>query len=128
MRPDLDISITKNVLAIFLSMIIMIIVFVSVANTYKKRKGMAPKGLQSFLEPIILFVRDDIAKASIGEKKYERYLPFLLTVFFFILLNNLLGIIPLFPGGANVTGNIGVTGVMALFVFIITTFSGNKAY
>jgi len=127
-RPDLDISITKNVLAIFLSMILMMIVFISVANTYKKRKGQAPKGLQSFLEPIIIFIRDDVAKASIGEKKYERYLPFLLTIFFFILLNNLLGIIPLFPGGANITGNIGVTGVMALFVFIITTFSGNKAY
>ena len=127
-RPELDISITKNVVAILLSMLLMIFVFVSVANAYKKRKGKAPKGLQSFLEPIILFVRDDIAKASIGEKKYERYLPFLLTVFFFILINNLLGLIPFFPGGANVTGNIGVTGVLALFTFIITTFSGNKAY
>lgn len=127
-RPFLDISITKNVVAIFLSMIIMMIVFISVANTYKKRRGQAPKGLQSFIEPIIIFIRDDVAKSSIGEKKYERYLPFLLTIFFFILLNNLLGIIPLFPGGANITGNIGVTGVMAFFVFIITTFSGNKAY
>jgi len=86
------------------------------------------KGLQSFLEPIIIFVRDDIAKASIGEKRYKKYLPFLLTVFFFIILNNLLGIIPFFPGGANVTGNIGVTGVLAAFTFIITTFSGNKNY
>jgi len=127
-RPDLDISITKNVVAIFLSMIIMMIVFISVANTYKKRKGQAPKGLQSFIEPVIIFIRDDVAKSSIGEKRYERYLPFLLTIFFFILLNNLLGIIPIFPGGANITGNIGVTGVMAFFVFIITTFSGNKAY
>ncbi len=127
-RPTLDMSFTKNVLAIFFSMTILVLVFVSVANTYKKRKGQAPKGLQSFLEPIILFVRDDIAKASIGEKNYEKYLPFLLTIFFFILLNNILGIIPFFPGGANVTGNIGVTGVLAAFTFIITTFSGNKNY
>ena len=127
-RPDLDISFTKNVLAIFMSLIIMMVVFISVANSYKKNKGHAPKGLQSFLEPIILFIRDDIAKASIGEKKYEKYLPFLLTIFFFILLNNLLGIIPLFPGGANVTGNIAITGVLAVFTFIITTFSGNKNY
>ena len=127
-RPDLDISFTKNVLAIFMSMFILIVVFISVANSYKRNKGHAPKGLQSFLEPIIVFVRDDIAKASIGEKKYEKYLPFLLTIFFFILLNNLMGIIPFFPGGANITGNIAVTGVLAVFTFIITTFSGNKNY
>lgn len=127
-RPDLDISFTKNVLAIFISMFILIVVFISVANSYKRNKGHAPKGLQSFLEPIIVFVRDDIAKASIGEKKYEKYLPFLLTIFFFILLNNLMGIIPFFPGGANITGNIAVTGVLAVFTFIITTFSGNKNY
>lgn len=127
-RPVLDISITKNVLAIFMSMILMVVVFISVANSYKRRSGKAPKGLQSFLEPIILFVRDDIAKDSIGEKRYEKHLPFLLTVFFFILMNNLLGLIPFFPGGANITGNIGVTGVLALFTFIITSFSANKGY
>lgn len=127
-RPTLDVSITKNVFAIFLSMTLMLIIFISVAKSYTRRKGHAPKGLQSFLEPIIIFVRDDIAKASIGEKRYEKYLPFLLTIFFFILINNLLGIIPFFPGGANVTGNIGVTGVLALFTFVITTFSGNKNY
>lgn len=127
-RPDLDISFTKNVLAIFFSMSLLVLIFVSVARSYKKRKGQAPKGLQSLLEPLIIFVRDDIAKASIGEKKYEKYLPFLLTIFFFVLINNLLGIIPFFPGGANVTGNIGVTGVLAAFTFIITTFSGNKNY
>lgn len=127
-RPVLDFSFTKNVLAIFISIFVLIFVFLSVAKAYKRREGMAPKGLQSFLEPVIIFVRDDIAKASIGEKRYRKYLPFLLTVFFFILINNLLGIVPFFPGGANVTGNIGVTGVLALFTFIITTFSGNKAY
>ena len=128
LRPTLDISITKNVVAIFLSMALMIIVFISVAKSYTKRKGHAPKGLQSFVEPLIIFIRDDVAKSSIGEKKYEKYLPFLLTIFFFILINNILGIIPIFPGGANITGNIGVTGVLALFTFVITTFSGNKNY
>jgi len=127
-RPDLDFSFTKNVLAIFMSIFVLMFVFLSVAKAYKKREGKAPKGLQSFMEPIIIFIRDDIAKASIGEKRYKKYLPFLLTIFFFILINNLLGIIPFFPGGANVTGNIGVTGVLAAFTFIITTFSGNKNY
>ncbi len=127
-RPDLDFSFTKNVLAIFLSIFMLSFIFISVANSYKRHEGQAPKGLQSLLEPIIIFVRDDIAKASIGEKRYEKYLPFLLTIFFFILINNLLGIVPFFPGGANVTGNIGVTGVIAAFTFIIVTFSGNKNY
>ncbi len=89
---------------------------------------MPPKGLQSLLEPLILFIRDDIAKSSIGEKHYEKFTPFLLTIFFFILLNNLLGLVPLFPGGANVTGNITVTMALALFTFFITTITGNKNY
>ncbi len=126
--PDLDISITKNVLALLISSILLVIIFLSVAKSYKKRRGHAPKGLQSFMEPLILFVRDDIAIPSIGEKKYKKYLPFLLTVFFFILLNNLLGIVPFFPGGANLTGNLAITGVLAVFTFIITTVSGNKNY
>lgn len=124
----LDFSITKNVLAIFFSLSLMLWVFISIAKSYTRRKGEAPKGIQSFLEPLILFIRDNIAKASIGEKKYERFMPFLLTLFFFIFLNNLLGLIPFFPGGANVTGNIGVTMVLALFTFFITTFSANKNY
>jgi len=126
-RPDYDISFTKNVLAIFISIFLLMWIFISVANSYKKRKGHAPKGLQSLLEPLILFVRDDIAKASIGHN-YEKYVPYLLTIFFFIFFNNLFGIIPFFPGGANITGNIGVTGVLAAFTFIITTVSGNKNY
>jgi F-type H+-transporting ATPase subunit a len=127
-KLPLDLSITKNVFAIFISVTLLILVFLYVSKSYKTRAGHAPKGLQSFLEVIILFIRDDIAKASIGEKKYERFLPFLLTTFFFILINNLLGLIPIFPGGANVTGNIAVTLVLALFTFLITTFSGNKNY
>lgn len=126
-RPTLDVSITKNVVAILISSLILIFVFISVARSYTRTKGHAPKGFQSFIEPIILFVRDDIAKDSIG-KNYEKYTPYLLTIFFFILLNNLLGLIPLFPGGANVTGNVGVTGVMAFFTFVITTKSANKNY
>jgi F-type H+-transporting ATPase subunit a len=126
-RP-VDLSITKNVLAIFISCILLVIIFTSVAGAYRRRAGQAPKGLQSLLEPIIVFVRDDIAKSSIGEKKYERYMPFLLTLFFFILLNNLLGLVPFFPGGANVTGNIAVTGVLAMFTFLTTLVSGNRNY
>jgi F-type H+-transporting ATPase subunit a len=123
----LDFSITKNVLAIFVSLTLMLIIFLNVAKAYQKREGMAPKGLQSFMEPLILFIRDDIAKAAIG-KKYLKYTPYLLTAFFFIFLNNLLGLIPIIPGGANVTGSISVTLVLALFTFVITTISGNKNY
>ena len=126
-RP-FDISITKNVTAIFISCLVLIILFISIAKKYKTRHDLPPKGLQSLLEPIILFVRDDIAKNSIGEKHYEKYTPFLLTIFFFILINNLLGLFPFFPGGANVTGNITVTLSLALFTFILTTFTGNKHY
>lgn len=129
-NPDLplDFSITKNVFAILISMVLICWIFISVARTYTKRKGKAPKGLQSLLEPIILFIRDDVAKAAIGEKKYEKFLPYLLTIFFFIFINNLLGLVPFFPGGANITGNIGVTGVLAVFTFIITAVSGNRNY
>jgi F-type H+-transporting ATPase subunit a len=122
----LDLSITKTVVGIFLTIGIMFFIFFSVAKAYRKRGNQAPKGLQSVMEPLIIFVRDDIAKPSIGHK-YERYLPFLLTVFFFIWISNLLGLIP-FIGGFNVTGNIAITLVLALFTFIITTFSGNKDY
>jgi F-type H+-transporting ATPase subunit a len=122
-----DFSITKNTAAMMLSVLCLLIVFLSVAKSYKSTKGKAPKGLQSFVEPIIIFVRDEIAKASIGPK-YEKFMPYLLTVFFFILINNLMGLIPFFPFGANVTGNVAVTLVLALFTFFITTFSGNKTY
>jgi len=126
-RP-FDISMTKNVVAMLVSMFFLLWIFISVAKAYTKRKGQAPKGLQSLVEPIIIFVRDEIAKPAIGEKKYEKFMPFLLTIFFFIWLNNLMGLVPLIPGGANVTGNITITMVLALFTFIITTFSSNKNY
>ncbi len=124
----LDFSITKNVLAIFFSVILILMIFFSIASFYRRHPDSPPRGLAAFLEPIILFVRDDIAKSSIGEKNYERYTPYLLTVFFFIFFNNLLGLVPFFPGGANVTGNITVTMVLALFTFIITSLSGNRDY
>ncbi len=126
--PRLDLSITKNVLAIFISIILLLWIFLSVAKTYRRNPDKAPTGLQNLLEPIILFIRDDVAKPSIGEHKYERFMPFLLTVFFFIWFNNMIGLIPIFPGGANVTGNISVTMVLAIFTFVITTISGNRNY
>jgi len=122
-----DFSITKNVASMFLAVIILLLIFSSVARTYKRRAGKAPKGLQSFLEPIILFVRDDIARPNIGHT-YARYMPLLLTIFFFIWFNNLLGLIPIFPGAANVTGNIAVTFVLAFIVLIVVNINGNKYY
>lgn len=122
-----DFSITKNVASMFLAMTIMIIIFTSVASAYKKREGKAPKGLQSFMEPLILFVRDDIAKPNIGHS-YAKFMPLLLTIFFFIWINNLLGLIPIFPGAANVTGNIAVTFVLAFIVLIVVNVNGNKYY
>lgn len=125
-RP-LDFSITKNVFTILFSVVILIIIFLNVAKGYRKREGKSPKGLQSWLEPIILFVRDEIAKPNLGHK-YERYMPYLLTVFFFIWFNNMLGLVPFFPGSANVTGNIAVTMVLAVITLLIILFSGNKYY
>lgn len=123
-----DFSLTKNTVAMFVSMILMVWMFLSVAKSYAKNKGKAPKGLQSFVEPLILFVRDDIAKPSIGEKRYQRFMPFLLTVFFFIWINNLVGLIPFFPFGANVTGSISIAMTLAAFVLIITFVVANKHY
>ena len=124
----LDLSITKNVVSIFFTVAMLCLIFISVARRFKRNPNSAHKGLQSMMEPLILFVRDDIVKPSIGEKRYKKYMPFLLTLFFFILFNNLLGLIPLIPGGANVTGNIAVTLVLALFTFFITSFSANRQY
>ena len=123
----LDISITKNVLALFISVSLLLVIFGIVAKSYKTNVGKAPKGLQSLLEPIIIFIRDDVAIPQLGVK-YIYYMPYLLTVFFFIWINNLLGLIPIFPGGTNLTGNIAVTAMLALCTFIITTVKGNKAY
>ncbi|MCF8335813.1 MAG: F0F1 ATP synthase subunit A [Bacteroidales bacterium] len=124
----LDFSITKTIAAVFVSIFILLGIFLPIARRYKRQPNRAPKGLQSLLEPLILFVRDEIARPSIGEKHYEKYMPFLLTVFFFILLNNLLGLIPIFPAGANTTGQLTVTMALALFTFIITQLNGKREY
>ncbi|WP_219224029.1 F0F1 ATP synthase subunit A [Pedobacter antarcticus] len=125
-RP-LDFSVTKNVCTLLISVLVILAVFLKVANGYKVRKGLSPKGLQSWMEPIILFVRDDIAKPNLGHK-YERFMPYLLTVFFFIWFNNMLGLIPFLPGGANLTGNIAVTVVLASITLILILVNGNKYY
>jgi len=126
-QKPLDFSITKNTLSLFLSFALLLLIFIPAARAYKKRPG-APKGIQSFVEPLILFVRDDIAIPNLGEHKYEKYLPYLLTLFFCIWINNMMGLIPIFPFGANLTGNIAVTLVLAIFTFIITNVSAKKTY
>ena len=126
-KSILDFSITRNVASMIMSIIILLIIFLVVASSYKKRIGKAPKGIQSFLEPLILFIRDDIAEPNIGIK-YKKFLPLLLSIFFFILLNNLLGMVPFFPGGYNLTGNIAVTAVLSLIILLVVNFNGNKDY
>jgi len=123
-----DFSITKNVFAMLFSMILICFMFIGMKKYYAKNVGKAPHGFYNALEILVLFVRDDIAYASLGKKNGDKFMPFLMTVFFFIFINNLLGLVPIIPGGANLTGNIAVTCVLALFTFIITTFSGNKEY
>jgi F-type H+-transporting ATPase subunit a len=119
-----NVSITKNVASMMLSAVLLLALFLTIANSYKKRQGLAPKGAQSFFEPIILYIRDDVAKAMIGPK-YEKFMPYLLTIFFFIWFNNLLGLV---PAGANVSGNITFTLFLALATFVITTLKANKHY
>ncbi|MCL5127292.1 F0F1 ATP synthase subunit A [Algibacter sp. L4_22] len=125
-RP-LDFSITKLVFSMLLSAILLFLLFGALARSYKKN-NKAPKGLAGFLEPLVLFVRDDIAIPNIGEKKYAKYMPYLLTIFFFIWINNIFGLIPFFPFSSNLTGNIFFTFVLSFITFLITTFSGNKDY
>ena len=123
-RHVLDFSITKNVASIFICVILMLWIFFRVKHGYRVNEGKPPRGIQSFFEPIIIFIRDEVAKPVIGPY-YERFLPYLLTLFFFIWFNNMMGLI---PGSANVTGNIAVTLTLALFTFFVTQFSGNKSY
>jgi F-type H+-transporting ATPase subunit a len=122
-----DISITKNVFSLLFSSTILIILILSVARSYKKGSYKPQKGFIAFMEMFIMNVNDDIIKPCIG-KDYKRYAPYLLTVFFFIFINNILGLIPIFPGGANVTGNIAITFVLAICTFLIVNFSGTKEY
>jgi len=120
-----DFSLTKAVAGILITSILVLWLFISIAKTYTRRQGQAPKGVQSLLEPLILFVRDDIAKASIGEKQYMKFMPLLLTLFFFIWISNFIGLIPTFPG---VMGNISVAFALASIVLVLTLFIGKKHY
>jgi len=123
----IDISITKNVFSMFLSIAFIFWIFLTAAKFYKKNTG-APKGIAKFVEPLVVFVRDDIARPNIGEKDYKRYMPYLLTLFFFIWMNNLIGLIPFFPFSANFTGNISVTFALSVITLLVTNFSGKKYY
>ena len=122
-----DFSLTKNVLALLIGSIFLVVLVVKMARHYADNAGRAPKGVYNLIGPLILFLRNDIARPTIG-KKADSYTPLLLSIFFFIFTLNLFGLIPIFPGGANVTGNISVTMVLALVVFVTVTFSGNKYY
>lgn len=122
-----DFSITKTVAGTLIAALLLVVLMLSMARATQKNKGKAPTGFQNLVEPVIFFVRDEIARPAIGNH-YEKYMPLLLTMFFFILVDNLTGLIPVFPFGANITGNISVTLVLAVVTFLVTTFSGNKHY
>ena len=128
-RP-IDLSITRNVLQIWIVVAILIVVFLCCAQWYKKHdeKSEAPKGFIGAVEMLVMMINDDVIKESIGEKHYKPYAPFLLTVFFFILVTNLIGLVPVFPGGSNVTGNINITFFLALCTFLAINLFGNKEY
>ncbi len=128
-RP-LDLSITKSVLQIWIVVIVLIVIFLSCARWYKKHdaKDEAPGGFVGIIEMIVMTIHDDLIKSSIGEKHYKPYAPYLLTVFFFILTCNLIGLIPVFPGGANVTGNINITFFLAICTMLAINIFANKEY
>lgn len=128
-RP-LDLSFTKTVAQIWIVVIVLIVVFLSCAKWYKKRdeKSAAPSGFVGMMEMLVMAIYDDVVKASIGEKHFKPYAPYLLTVFFFIFTTNLLGLLPIFPGGANVTGNINITFFLAFCSMVAINLFGNKEY
>lgn len=122
-----DISITKTAAAIIIAVALLLIIILASAKKYKVRGTAAPRGMQSLLEILVLHVRDDIVAPILGHHT-SRFLPYLLTLFFFIFFCNILGLIPIFPAGANITGNIAVTAILALITFLITNLNGNKHY
>ncbi len=125
-RP-LDLSLTKNAAALLIASTLLIFIVMGVSRSYKRKPLEGKKGFTGMMEMLILSINDDIIKPSIGQD-YQRYAPYLLTVFFFIFFNNLLGLVPIFPGGANVTGNIAVTIVLALGTFLVINLTGTKEY
>ena len=129
-RRPLDLSMTKSVCQIWIVAIILISVFMSISRWYKKRdcKSEAPRGFVGAMEMFVMGIYDDVVRGCVGEKHYKKYAPYLLTVFFFILLTNLMGLLPVFPGGANVTGNINVTFFLALCTMLIVNVFGAKEY
>ena len=129
-RRPLDLSMTKSVCQIWIVAIILIVMFLSIARWYKKRDctSEAPRGFVGAMEMLVMTIHDDVIKACVGEKHYKKYAPYLLTVFFFILVTNLLGLIPIFPAGANVTGNINITFFLALCTMLLVNIFGNKEY
>lgn len=125
----LDISITKNVLSIIIASVLLCWLLITVAKSYTHcGPHRAPRGISAFLEPLILFVRNDIVRSAIPEQHVDKFMPYLLTLFFFIFFNNLLGLVPFFPGGANVTGSISVTLTLALFSFVTLHLFANREY
>lgn len=128
-RP-LDLSITKNVAQIWIVVFMLIALFLSCASWYKKHdnKQEVPRGFVGTMEMLVMFIQDDLIKGSVGEKHYRRFAPYLLTVFFFILLTNLMGLLPVFPGGTSVTGNINVTFFLAVCTMLAINLFGNKEY
>tara|TARA_B100000900_G_scaffold161633_1_gene137229 strand:- start:1917 stop:3005 length:1089 start_codon:yes stop_codon:yes gene_type:complete len=127
-KKPLDLSITKMVFSMFISMLLLVLIFVFSAKTYSKSSKGEPIGLGKFTEPLVLFIKDEVALPMIGEKNYQKYMPFLLTLFFFIWINNVMGLIPFFPFSANLSGNIAFTFVLAVITFMITTLVANKDY
>ena len=129
-KVKLDISLTKNVLQLWIVVALMLLIFIGCARWYRNKQpdSDAPKGFVGLIEMFVMMVNDDIIKACIGEKHYRRYAPYLLTAFFFIFLSNLIGLVPIFPGGANLTGNLAVTMVLALFTFLAINLFGNREY
>ncbi len=128
-RP-LDLSITKVVLQIWIAVAILIVIFTCCARWYRRHDTLseAPKGFVGAMELIVMTIHDDVVKSSIGEAQYKRFAPYLLTVFFFILTCNLVGLVPFFPGGANVTGNINITLFLAVCTMLAINLFGNKEY
>lgn len=128
-RP-LDLSITKDVVQLWIVVIVMASIFIGAARWYKGRKPSdeAPKGFVGLVEMFVMSIVDDLIRPSVGEKHYRKYAPYLLTAFFFIFITNLLGLIPIFPGGANITGNINITFVLAIMTMLLVNLFGNKEY